>query len=303
VDRLIALQVFRRVVELSSFSAAAADLGLSNAAVSKNVQELEAALGARLITRTTRRLSLTETGRLYYARIADVLDALEETNKLVADLSAAPRGTLRVNAPMSMGLTSIAPAVQDFLQRYPEVSIDLWMDDSPLDLIEGKFDVGIRGSGPLEDSSVVSRKLAVIERVVCAAPAYLREHAPIRAPEELAAHECLIYSLSSSPDVWTFRSGGQVRDVRVKGRYRANNSLAVRHAAVAGAGVALLPEFLVRNELRAGLLARALEAWRPAEQAVYALYPRHREQPRILRTFIDFLVERFTSGVPVGEGR
>lgn len=296
MDKLTALRVFRRVVELSGFSAAAEDLGLSNAAVSKNVQELEAELGARLLNRTTRRVNPTEAGQLYYDRISAMLDELGDADAFVSDYSTSPRGTLKINAPMSMGLTRVAPVVSDFLVAYPEISVDLQMNDAVVDLIQNGFDIGIRGAGGLKDSSLVARKLGNISRSLCAAPAYIESAPALKQPEDLGAHECLIYSLSSSPDVWTFKKAERTAEISVSGRLKINNSIALKDAAIAGAGLALLPDFVCDEALADGRLKALLPDWRAATQAIYAVYPAHREHSQKLRVFLDFLADRLQPG-------
>lgn len=296
MDKLTALRVFRRVVELSGFSAAAEDLGLSNAAVSKNVQELEAELGARLLNRTTRRVNPTEAGQLYYDRISAMLDELGDADAFVSDYSTSPRGTLKVNAPMSMGLARVVPVVSDFLVAYPEISVDLQMNDAVVDLIQNGFDIGIRGAGGLKDSSLVARKLGNISRSLCAAPTYIENAPALKQPEDLGAHECLIYSLSSSPDVWTFKKAERTVEITVSGRLKINNSIALKDAAIAGAGLALLPHFVCAEALADGRLKALLPDWRAARQAIYAVYPAHREHSQKLRVFLDFLADRLQPG-------
>jgi DNA-binding transcriptional LysR family regulator len=185
VDQLTAMRVFRRVVELQSFSAAARDLSLSNAAVSKNISELESLLCVQLINRTTRRMSVTESGRAYYSRCVQILDDIAEANVAVGQFGAKPRGTLRVNAPMSFGLRYLAPAVPEFLARYPDVAVDLVMNDRYVDLIEEGFDVAVRGGGLLADRSHIARKIMPIRRVVCGAPEYFDQHGTPVKPDDL----------------------------------------------------------------------------------------------------------------------
>jgi DNA-binding transcriptional LysR family regulator len=297
MDRLDALRSFRRVVELGGFSSAARDLGLSNAAISKHVAQLEGRLGARLLQRTTRRISLTEAGRAYYERTARLLDDLAEADDAVGRMQAAPRGTLRVNAPMSFGVQYLAPVLPDFLARCPEVSIDLAMNDRVVDILEEGVDVALRIRSGLPDSRLIAQKLAPVRRLVCAAPAYLARRGRPQHPAELAHHDCLIYSLTDAPETWDFEGPEGPVAVPVRGRLRADNGQALRDAALAGIGIIRLPSFSVAPELKAGRLVEILAGWRVPAHEFYAVYPTNRYLAPKLRAFVDFLAERF-GGAP-----
>lgn len=292
MDKLTALRVFRRVVERESFSRAARDLSLSNAAVSKNVRELEDDLGARLIQRTTRRLHLTPLGESYYQRAVAVLDALAEADRTVKDHATTARGLLRVAAPMSLGLSGVAAATSEFLVRHPEVRIDLEMNDRVVDVVREGFDVCIRGAGPLADSNLVARKITRIDRIVVAAPSYVARTGEPRTPADLAQHRCLVYSLSSSPNRWSFVKGATRKAVDVDGPLRVNSSLALVQAAVAGLGIAFVPVMSVERELADQRVVPLLGEWRGEPQSLYALHVRHRQTSRLVRAFVDHLAER-----------
>lgn len=287
MDKLTALRVFRRVAERNSFSAAADDLALSRAAVSKNVRELEAELGVRLINRTTRRLHLTEAGELYLARTSAVLDDLTQADAAASELSLTPRGRLKVSAPMSLGLTKIGRAVSEFLIACPEVKVELDLNDRFIDLVDGGFDVGIRGAGQLEDSSLIARRLCDLNSLACASPSYLARRGAPAAPEDLADHDCLTYSLASERGQWVFTRGEESRSVQVDGPLRANNSLAIVQAAAAGLGVVVAPIFALEAGLASGALVQVLPEWRATAGAVYAIYPRHRQASLTVRAFVD----------------
>lgn len=289
MDKLTALNVFRQVAELKSFSAAARELDLSNAAISKNVRELEAELGVRLINRTTRRLHLTEAGALYLARANTILDDLREADAAVGELGTAPRGLIRVSAPMSLGIAKIAPAIADFLADYPEIRIELDLNDRYIDIVEGGFDIAIRGGARLDDSSLVARKLSDLDRVVCASPDYIARHGVPATPAALCDHSCLVYTLSSAPHRWTFLRKGARQTIDVSGPLRVNNSLAIAAAVRAGLGVGLLPTFATAQDLKEGALRQVLKSWNAEPAAIYAIYPRHREASPKLRLFIDAL--------------
>lgn len=297
-SELSTLLVFARVVDAGGFSAAAAELGLSKSAVSKQIARLEDRLGTRLLNRTTRTLSLTEAGTAFYERCLDVAAAAQAAEATVQHLAAAPRGELRINAPMSFGVRHIAPAVPDFLERYPELSVDLVLNDRMVDLVEEGFDVGVR-IGAMTDSSLVARRLAPARRVLCAAPAYLARAGRPRTPEALRGHDCVGYSYLSSGTHWRFRhSSLGERRVRVGGRLKGNNGDALLAAVVGGAGLALSPTFIVCDELRSGALEAVLTDWQILpEIEVSAVFPASRNLPLKVRVFVDFLAERF-AGTP-----
>jgi DNA-binding transcriptional LysR family regulator len=295
MDKLIALNVFRRVVEFESFSRAADALNLSNAAVSKNIQELEKELGTQLIHRTTRRLNLTEAGRLYFQRVSSILDELERAEESVSDLSVKPYGLLRVTAPMSLGLTHVATAIYQFQSLYPDIRIELILNDRYVDLIEEGFDVGIRGGGLVNDNSLVSHRIGDIQRVVCASPAYLKQHGEPQSPDDLKQHRCVVYTLARSPHEWSFQRGDATVSVHVDGSLKVNNSLAATQAAVAGLGLIFLPMFTVLDGLNCGMLKTVLKEWSTEPLTLYAIYPKHRIHSGKLQIFIDFMSEALSS--------
>ncbi len=293
MDRLAAIEAFVRVAEAQSFSEAARRLRSSKSAVSRNVGALESELGVRLFHRTTRSLTLTEAGRGYFERATRILADLEEANLAVSQLQSAPRGRLRVSAPMSFGFLHLAPALPDFLARYPEVAVDLAMNDRFVDLIDEGFDVAVR-IGALEDSSLIARRLAPIRRVVCASPAYFEARGLPLSPEDLKGHECLFNSNIASSQEWRFTApDGKSWPVEVKGRLSANNGDALRAAALQGLGIVNLPTFIVGGDLQAGALVTALDEFISQNMAMSAVYPHSRHlQPKV-RAFVDFLADRF----------
>ncbi|WP_142848596.1 LysR family transcriptional regulator [Telmatospirillum sp. J64-1] len=294
MDRATSMAVFVRVVEEGGFAAAARVLDMSRAMVSKHVAALEDRLGARLLNRTTRRLSLTEIGAAYYERCAELVAGMEEAERLVGAMHAEPRGLLKVNAPMSFGFLHLAPAVADYLAHYPQVRIDMTLNDRLVDVVEEGYDLAIR-IGALKDSALVARRLAPSRLAVCASPDYLARRGEPGRPEELRGHDCLGYSLSSLRDSWVFLdpATGQEVQVPITGSLRANNGDALAEAAVRGLGIVLQPTFLVVEHLRQGRLKQILRGFPCRENAVYALYPPGRPVAAKLRSFIDFLVERF----------
>lgn len=286
------MAVFAQVVEEKSFSGAARRLGLSKAAVSRQVAALEDALGSQLLNRTTRRLSLTEAGLVLYEHCARIAAEAEAAERAAANLSAAPRGLLKVNAPMSFGQLHLAPALAAFLARYPEVELEVTLNDRYVNLIEEGFDLAVR-IGRLEDSSLIARRLAGARQILCAAPAYLARRGAPDAPLALKDHDCLLYSYQRSPNEWRFKGPRGEERVRVQGRFTANNGDVLRQAALDGLGVALLPSFIVGPDLRSGALTELLTAYRPPELGVHAVYPASRHLSPKVRRLVDFLAARF----------
>lgn len=293
MDRLTALQVFRNVAELNGFAQAGRRLGLSAPAVSKNVAELEAHLGVRLINRTTRRMALTEEGRIYLEHVVRVLDGLAEADRALGPSRSEPTGTLRVSAPLTVTLTRLSPLIPDFLARHPDVSLDLHLDDRRVDIVREGYDLAIRGTDSLEDTSLIARKLTVMPHVLCAAPAYFEAAGRPVVPDDLKRHNCVQFTLSQHADLWTFQKDGRVERIAMDGRYKVSSSLAVRDALHAGFGISLIPLPYVADDLREGRLLPALEDWRAPETTLYAVYPSRRYLAPKLRVFLDFVVEAF----------
>jgi DNA-binding transcriptional LysR family regulator len=293
VENLADIAVFVRVVERGSFTRAADELGLSRAVVSKYLSRLEERLGARLLHRTTRRLSLTEAGAALFEASRGAIERIDEAEAAVARFQSAPRGRLRVSAPMSFGILHLAPALAEFAREHEAIAIDLRLDDRFVDLVEEGFDVAIR-IGKLADSSLVARRLTTTQVVVCASPAYLDEHGEPESPEDLATHHCLIYTYSSTANVWRFtaRDGREI-PVAVSGGLRANNGIALAQAAIAGHGILMSPTFYVGSDIRAGRLKAILDAYRLPEFGIYAVYPQTRHVAPKVRAFVDFLAKRF----------
>ncbi len=293
MEQLTALRVFRCVTESGSFAEAGRKLGLSPAAISKNIAELEAHAGARLINRTTRRMALTEEGRLYLEHVARGLDALVEADQVLRPIRTTPSGTLRVNAPMTVTLTRLSEAIPDFLSHYPDLKLDLQLDDRRVDIIREGFDLVIRGSDKLEDSSLIARKLAIMPHVLCAAPSYFEKYGTPGKPSDLKGLEHIRFSLSGHADFWEFTKDGRTERIFVAARYSVSSSLAVRDALRAGFGVSLMPLPYVEDDLRNGRLRSALEDWGTVETTLYAVYPSRQHIAPKVRVFLDFLIEEF----------
>jgi len=289
---LDALQVFVRIAEAGSVSAAARDLGLSKSAASKKLAALEDRLGARLVNRTTRRLSLTEAGADFLERAQRILAELEEAEHEAGRLTDEPRGMLRVNAPMSFGILHVGPALADFMARHPELAVTLDLDDRRVSLVEEGYDMAVR-IADLPDSSLVARKLAPVRQAVCASPAYWARHGTPAHPRDLARHNCLVYTYLPAQNEWRFRGPGGPFAVHVAGNLRANNGDVLREAALAGLGVYRAPTFLIGGDLGAGRLVTVLDDFADQALAIYAVYPHRRHLPAKVRAFVDFLAGRF----------
>lgn len=303
LDRLTGLEVFAKVAAAGSLSAAARAMGLSQTMVTKHLSALEARLGVKLFHRTTRRLSITEAGRLYLESSERILADMEAADAAITAERIEPRGLLRVNVPVVFGTRQIAPLLAQFSELYPNVVVELGLNDRLVDLAEEGWDLAIR-IGKLRDSSLVARRLAPNRVVVCAAPSYLAAHGTPRTVADLAAHNCLGYTLTqqASANEWLFGKDGEIR-VQVKGNLRANNGDALRAATIAGQGLARQPTFIVADDLRAGtLIALKLDLPEVESSAVYAVYLPDRRPPAKVRAFIDFLAARFSPEPPWDRG-
>jgi DNA-binding transcriptional LysR family regulator len=299
LDRITGMQVFARVASLGSLSAAARALGMSQTMATKHVAAMEKRLGVKLMHRTTRRITLTESGRRYLDSAERILSELAEADATASADHLEVQGTLRINAPVSFGIREIAPLLPDFARLHPSLKVDLGLNDRFVDLIEEGWDVAVR-IGQLADSTLVARRIAPCRTVVCAAPAYLKAHGTPRKVADLAAHNCLGYTLSklAGVDRWHFGTDGKTV-VRVRGNLTANNGAALKAAALAGQGLIYQPIFLVSDDLKARrLIALALDHPTIELGAIYAAYPPERRPPAKLRAFIDFLVARFGKEPP-----
>ncbi|MCC6197498.1 MAG: LysR family transcriptional regulator [Burkholderiales bacterium] len=290
--KLVGMGIFARVAEAKSFSGAARRLGLSKSLVSKEVAKLEKALGARLLHRTTRQLSLTEFGAAFYEHCARVVQEAEEAELLVDRLHTNPRGVLKCTAPVAFATLHIASALPDFLAQYRDVHVDLTVSDRHFELAEEGYDLAIRIARELPPN-MVARQLAPINRVVCATPAYFARHGVPEAPRDLKAHNCIVYTHSNPDSTWRFRAGGEDIAVPVRGDLRVNDDEVIWQAVLGGVGVSLLPTFMVGNDLQVGRLQAVLTEYVPAEQNLYALYLPNRHLSTKVRVFIDFLLARF----------
>jgi DNA-binding transcriptional LysR family regulator len=286
------MAIFARVVETKSFSEAARRLGLSKSVISKQVTQLEKSVGARLLNRTTRAMSLTEAGGVFYEYCARIVETLEEAKDAVGQLHSEPRGLLRVSAPVAFGTMHIAPALADFLSQHPDVQVDMEIKDRFVDLADERFDVAIRITrepGP----NLVARRLATVHRRICATPGYFKRHGVPKTPRDLERHNCLTYTYFNPQDPWRLRGPEGDISVTASGNLRLNDDEALSEAVLKGLGIALLPTFIVGKDLQAGRLKAVLSEYVAPERHIFAVYLPTRHVSPKLRAFIDFLVERF----------
>lgn len=294
MDQLAALRALRRVVELGSFTAAAAALDLSHSVVSRQIRHLEERLGAQLLNRTTRRFALTAAGRDYYEASRQVLDALDAADRAVMRHQARPSGTLRVNAPMAFGTLEVAVWLPRFIERHPDIRIDLVCNDRIVDLIEDGFDVALRLTRELPDSTLIARRLASSRIMLVASPAYLARHERPRAPTDLLRHNCLTYTQVAKPGEWTFSGpDGARQTVNVQGSLQANTGIVLRAAALGGLGIATTASFIVHEDLRRGELVQVLPDYPIRPRELYALYPHNRHLSPTVRAFVDFAADLY----------
>lgn len=291
---LAGLLAFVRVAELGSFVRASESLELSKAAISKQVSALERRLGARLLHRTTRRLSLTEAGQAYLRHAQGALAEARAGQDAVADTQTVAQGRLRVAVPMSFGLLHIAPLVSGFLREEPQVDLDLQFDDRARDLVAEGLDLAIRFGARMADSSLVARRLGKSRVLLCASADYLHRHRAPTHPDQLADHDCLHFSLNPAGRTWELRRGEETMRVALAGRLEANSSLALRAAMLAGAGIARVPAFVVDDELRRGMMRVVLPDWHFPDLGLYAVMPERRYVPAKVRVFLDYLTRTWT---------
>ena len=292
MEDLQRMAIFACVVETKSFSEAARKLGLSKSLVSKEITRLEKNLGSRLLNRTTRAMSLTEAGALFYDHCARIVEELEQAKLAVGHFNSAPRGLLRISASVAFGTLHIAPALPDFLARYPEVRIDMVIGDRFVDLADEGFDVAVRITRE-PAPNLVARRLAPVNRKIVATPGYFERHGVPTVPEDLARHNCLTYTHISPLGNWVLRGPRGDIAVPTAGNLRLNDDEALSAAVLGGLGVALLPTFIIGRDLHEGRLQAVMSDYVPSERHIHAIYLPNRHLPAKVRAFIDFLLERF----------
>lgn len=288
MDKFTQLRVFVRLAERGSFSAVGRDLRITQSAVSKAVTNLERSLGALLVSRSTRSVALTEAGTRYYERCRQILADLDEADAIAGNSSLGATGTLKIAAPVPFGLTFIAPRVPRFQSLHPALEVDLNLNDQDLNLVEENIDVAIR-LGHLASPGLVARKLGESPFVAVASPPYLALRGIPRTPKELTRHNCLAYTNQADPALWIFANEEIGSSAKVKGNYRSNNLLALKDAAIAGAGIARLPLWMVDAEIKAGSLRLVLENFLLPSFGIHAVFPSTRRIPTKVKLFVDYI--------------
>ena len=294
MDRYQALRVFSQVVESGSFSGAAEKLGVSTTAASRHIAELEAHLQTRLLNRTTRRVSLTESGRAFYERAVQLIADLEEAEQEASRAAVVPRGTIKLTAAVHFGVRHVAPAIAAFVAAHAGVRFDVSLSDRIVDLVEEGFDLAVRIGAPGSDN-VVARKLGETRLVPCASPDYLAAHGAPQVPEDLARHNCFTYQYVTPHNLWLFRDAtGAERTVRVRGSLHSNNGELLAEVAAQGGGIVFEPAFIVGPDVRAGRLVPLLQEFVAPPMPIFAVYPSRKHLSAKVRLFVDFLIERFS---------
>jgi DNA-binding transcriptional LysR family regulator len=296
VDLFAALKAFVAVVEDGGFAKAARRMGMATSSLTRQVNALEEHLGTLLLNRSTRSVTLTVVGESYYEQAGRILGDLDEANRSVSENGDPPHGLLRVSLPVSFAQLHVAPAVPEFLKACPESELDLMMTDNVVNLVEERIDLAIR-IGIVDSSNLVARKLAPHRKVACASPDYLHEHGEPQTPADLTKHNCLMFSYAKCSQIWRFSAPSGVQKVRVKGSLRANSSEVLRTAALGGAGIILMPSWLIGADLKAGRLRPVLSGWEANTgrdgAAIYVVHLPNRRGSKKVQSFIDFLAARF----------
>ncbi len=292
MDKLEEMKIFAAVVRNGSFSAAGSELNLTPSAISKKISTLEQRLSTRLLHRTTRRLNLTEAGRVFLERCQAILSDVAEAESMLAEISHQPFGRLRVSGTVGFTRMQVMPLVPAFLEAYPEVQLELSLSDATVDLVEEGIDLAIR-LGRLPDSSLVARSLGESKRVICATPQYLAHHGTPKKPQDLAAHNCLTLTAASDHNEWRFHTRQGIQRIRVSGNFSTSASDALYQALLGGTGIARLSTFMVGPDIQAGRLVPLLEKQNREVQLIHAVYPHRRHLPPKVACFVNFLAEHF----------
>ena len=306
MDQTEAMRVFARVVRAGSLSAAGRALGMSAASVSRKISALEDSTGARLLNRTSRKIALTQVGELYFEKACEILDQLDALSDALSAHRGTPSGLLTVHTRVSIGAEFLTDALPRFLKLYPKIKLRLWLTEEPRDVLDSKVDVSIRIGVPDEPALMMRRLSPGTERVLFASPTYLRDHPPIRHPQDLLKHNCLSIpqggGMEDGQSSWFYRDAGGVRELRVSGSLQVNDVPMIRNAAIEGVGIALLPTWLVSDELSTGRIKRILPEYdlTPTgfDPGLYAVFPRTPQMAPKMRVFLDFLIETFGKREP-----
>lgn len=299
------VKIFVITLQTGSLSAAGRSLGLSPATISRRISALEEELGVRLLDRTSRRLTATESGLIFQQRAESILEDMAQAEDAARHTKATPEGRLRVHSRTLVGIQLIAPLLHRFSAQYPDLIVDLHLSEEPVNLVEQNYDVDLR-VGKQEDSSYVMRKLGKGERILVASPSYVKANPPIKIPEDLQmSHNCLTYRKAQEPTFWRYLQGDRVRELKISGTMHTNNGEVLRRAALSGMGLALLADWCVNEDIQAGRLVRLLAGYRLTnstfDNGVYALFRHTRMLPQKVRVFVDFLAEALGEVEAAGE--
>lgn len=292
MDVLLSMSIFRRVAETENFSEVAREMGISQPTVSKQVAALEKHLDAKLINRSTRQLSLTDVGKQYYSQCVHILDEIIESESSIRDQQFLPRGLLRINTPVTFGELNIVPHLWQFLSEYPDLKVDLVMDDRYVDLVKDGVDVAIR-VGPMTDSTLIARKIGDSPRVTVASPEYLAANGEPKKPQDLTTHNCIVYMLLATLNEWHFTGPQGKETIRVSGRFSVNNPRVIRNAVLANQGIAVTPLWLIGDCIKSGQVKVILDQYIPTPLEIHAVYPERRFVPVKVRCLIDYLQSKF----------
>ncbi|MGI5310407.1 LysR substrate-binding domain-containing protein [Rheinheimera sp. WS51] len=280
---------FVAVAEKNSFTQASQQLGISTAQVSRQITALEKRLNTKLFYRTTRKVSLTEEGQIFYQHCRGVLDGLEAAERAITNLQAKPQGTIKLTAPVTYGEQQILPLINNFIQLYPEVEVTAFLTNQKMDLVENGFDLAIR-IGNLADSTLIAKKLSQRSNYVCAAPSYIKKHGMPHSLSELEYHSCLM----GTNDYWRFIDSGKERNIRLSGRLRYNSGVALADAALKGLGIVQLPNYYLQDHIDSGQLITLLDNYKIPNETIWALYPHNRQLSAKIRLLIDYLAKELT---------
>ncbi|WNO60612.1 LysR substrate-binding domain-containing protein [Rheinheimera sp. MMS21-TC3] len=280
---------FVSVAEKNSFTQASQQLGISTAQVSRQITALEKRLNTKLFYRTTRKVSLTEEGQIFYQHCRGVLDGLEAAERAITNLQTKPQGTIKLTAPVTYGEQQILPLINNFIQLYPEVEVTAFLTNQKMDLVENGFDLAIR-IGNLADSTLIAKKLSQRSNYVCAAPSYIKKHGMPHSLSELEQHSCLM----GSNDYWRFIDSGKERNIRLSGRLRYNSGIALADAALKGLGIVQLPNYYLQPHIDSGQLITLLDNYKIPNETIWALYPHNRQLSAKIRLLIDYLAKELT---------
>ncbi|GLQ05018.1 LysR family transcriptional regulator [Sneathiella chinensis] len=314
MDNLGAMRLLIDIVKTGSFSETARHFGLAPSSVTRQMNALEEMLGVRLLTRTTRHVSLTEAGRIYHERAKVAVADIDDMNRAVAELDATPRGVLRVSAPVVLGRVQLAPYLSRFLSQYPDVSVELSLSDQLVDLVQEGMDLAIRVASRLPDSTLISRRIHTVQRVICASPCYLEKRGVPAKPTDLIDHECLTFRVQGNSELWgigarnwRFCQNGAVQDVAVSGRLESNNGDVLVEAALSGLGLVHLPRWIVGEYIEQGKLVEVLGDYEIGpyitDSNIFLVYPSNRYLSPKVRAFADFAAELFKSNQNYQERR